>query len=206
LWSGPAETSAPSVQSDPAGTEVEIDQRLDGQPAVARWRLPPGRYSRGIAEPVLETAANQAVNVVADSAAVAEIRPREQFGTITVESVPAGAEVLFTTTIGKTPLTDDQIVPGAYTVELRHPDDRYRTERVSNVVVHGNGSVAISKQLDKRRLFDQTAVLRLGLGLVCVGGGIIGGIGASRDNVAQTVVGYLVGTVGLVGVEIVAFF
>ncbi|MBD3317595.1 MAG: PEGA domain-containing protein [Chitinivibrionales bacterium] len=195
-----------TVLSDPSGAKVWINDQYAGQTPIQARQLPPGHYSLRIVDPVRQITKREAVKVTADSTSVVSLALQKDYGTIVVESVPTGAEVFFTTKIGTTPLTDDQIVPGAYNVELRHPNPRYLTEYVENVVVRKNGSVTISKQLKKRRRLDGKAVVRLGLGLVCAGGAVIGGVGAANDNTGQTMFGYMLGGAALVGLEIVAFF
>jgi hypothetical protein len=197
------------VVSEPSNANVWINNQLKGQTPLLNLPLDPGIYQIRIEDPVSQNPTEREVNILADSTTVLNIiSQRQDFGTIHIESNPPGADVYLTTKTklnGKTPTTDNQIVPGAYSIQVVHPDQRYKSSTES-IIITGNETSAKEVTLNKKPLIGGKAWLRIGFGAVSLGSFIVADLIRPHGftSLSNTFIG--IGGVSLLSLEITAFF
>jgi hypothetical protein len=210
-----------TVKTDPDGIEVWLDDKYIGDSPVMEKKLKAGRYSLKLVDPVQKSSTVEDVFIQPDQATVVEKKIEGKFGSLKVVTEPEGADVSVLTTLGKTPLSNDFMNPGKYRIEIKHPGRSY-VPVVQDVVIPKGQTVTVTKTLDKTNPLDQKALIRLGLGAVGVGGFVwaivaqgdhkhfeaLGGDydKASKSAALQRTLGIVVGSVCIVGLEVVTFF
>ena len=167
------------VVSEPTDANVWINNQLRGQTPLLDLALEPGIYTVRIEDPVHQIITEREVNILTDSTSVLNVISQQQdFGTIHIESNPPGADVYLTTKVklnGKTPTTDNQIVPGAYALQISHPNKRYDLSTES-IIITGNETSTKEVTLKKQPLVSRKGWLRIGLGAVSMASLIVSNI------------------------------
>jgi hypothetical protein len=194
-----------TVVSEPSNITLWVDGQLMGQTPLLQRSFPIGRHTVQLVDQVRQLSETRTVEIVEDSAVVLNVTLQKDYGTLTVNSKPDSAEVFLLTRVGKTPVTDDQIVPGAYTVEVRHPNRHYLVT-TDHITIEKNKTWEIEKSLARQKLFTTKAWWQIGLGAASVGSYIWCWESGNRDWWDNGVFGFTLGTLCLVGVEIIALF
>ena len=201
-----------TVKTDPEGIEIWLDDKYIGDSPVIDKKLKPGRYGLKLIDQVRHASASEDVFVQPGQTTVVEKTVVGKFGSLKVNTQPDGAEVSISTALGKTPLSNDFMTPGKYRLEIKHPASRY-TPIVEEVVIPKGKSIELTKTLQEKNLLDNKAIARLLFGVGAAGGyvwGIIenGQYHSSHSSYAQVqrTLGITVGSICVVGFEIVAFF
>lgn len=205
-----------SVKTDPEGIEVWLDDKYVGDSPIIDKKLKPGRYSLKLIDQLQHSSESEDVLIQAAQTTIVEKTVVGRFGSLKVNTQPAGAEVSIATTLGKTPLSNDFMTPGKYRLEIKHPGNGYAPDTEEIVVPRGK-TVELSKTLQKKRLLDEKALARIALGVGAVGGYVWGvsqngrfhsGISATARSNAQVqrTLGVVLGSACVVGFEVLAFF
>jgi len=222
-----------SVKTDPEGIEVWLDDNYIGDSPIADKKLKAGRYSLKLIDPVQHTSTIEQIFIQDNETTAIEKTLKAKFGSLRINSVPEGAKVYISTELGTTPVSNDFMNPGKYRIEVRHPNPKYRSAN-DDVVVQQGSTVNLSKTLEKEKEkgFGKLDALRLGLGVVTLGGFIWAIVeqGDHKMNEQKAIsyaaapavaddyqkkadgagirrtVGIIIGSTAIVGLEIVAFF
>ncbi len=216
-----------TVRTDPDGIEVWLDDNFVGDSPVIDKKLKSGRYSLKLVDPVQHSSTIEEIFIQDNENTVIEKTIKSKFGSLKVTSVPEGAQVSIATELGPTPVSNDFMNPGKYRLEIRHPDKKYRAT-VEELVIPRGETVSLSKTLEQEKTWDDKDTWRIVLGLGTVGGFVFGMIeygqykkfqqrandplrfpDAEQQKTAPlvfTVLGTAVGSLCLIGLEIVAFF
>jgi hypothetical protein len=201
-----------TVKTDPEGIKVWLDDKYIGDSPIIDKKLKPGRYTLKLVDPVQQTSSLEEVFIQANETTVIEKTVKSNYGSLKVTTDPEGADVFILTGLGKTPLSNDFMIPGKYRLEIKHPESSY--EKVTSDIVVPRGEVVnITKTLDKKSPHIGKSVAR-----VCLGAGAIAGFAlalAERDDhnykgangsLTGHALGITLGILCVVGFEIVAFF
>ena len=225
------EEGALTVTTDPEGVEVWLDDKYVGDSPIESRKLRAGRYTLKLVDPVQQVSATEEILIQAGETTVVEKSLLAKFGTLKVKSEPEGAEVFISSSLGKTPLENNFMNPGKYRIEIKHPKKMY-IPIVEEVTIPSGKKVELTNTLAKKSPFDRKAVIRLILGAGAIGGFVWAVIeqGNHKENetLADTpgitsdekdkynddaksagikrTVGIIIGSVCVVGFEIVAFF
>jgi hypothetical protein len=223
-----------TVQTDPDGIEVWLDDKYLGDTPIMDKKLKAGRYTVKLVDPIQHTSMFEEVLIQPDKSTVIEKTMKGKFGSLKVGSAPEAADVYLLTSLGKTPLANDFMNPGKYRVEIRHPNKRYAPVSQDIVIPRGE-TVTINKTLEKTSPFDLKAFVRLALGAGAIAGFVwaiveqgqykkfdtlsdpdvnttatSSELQKKKDNAhgaaVQRTFGIILGSACVVGFEIVAFF
>jgi hypothetical protein len=109
-----------SVQSSPSGAEVWIGGKKVGTTPYTDPKYPSGTVELKVIMGFYQSA-RKTVTVQDEQPTDVQLELAENFGTLTVQSTPAGAEIFFgkKSTGERTPHTFGQLVPGVYAVGLK---------------------------------------------------------------------------------------
>ncbi|MBD3320731.1 MAG: PEGA domain-containing protein [Chitinivibrionales bacterium] len=219
-----------TVRTHPEGIEVWLDDNFIGDSPVIEKKLKPGRYSLKLIDPIQHTSLSEEVFIQSGESTIIEKTVKGKFGSLRINSDPEGADVHLTTTLGKTPLSNDFMNPGKYRLEIRHPSKRYRPE-IQDIVINRGKTVNISKSLEKKTVFNTKTLVRLGFGAgaiisyvwAVVEQGNVGRNEVKKDTASdpddqshfedlrkkaatKRTFGIILGSACVVGFEIIAFF
>jgi hypothetical protein len=199
-----------TVKTDPDGIEVWLDDKFIGDSPVMDKKLKAGRYSLKLVDPVQHTSTVEEVFIQAGEQTVVEKTVKSRYGSLKINTDPDGADVSLLTGLGKTPLSNDFIIPGKYRLEINHPGYK---KAVADVVVPRGEVVTLQKNLDKKKALDGKAIARLSLGLGAIGGFVWAlversdpNFGGTNGSVNGQALGICLGTICVISFEIVAFF
>jgi hypothetical protein len=201
-----------TVKTDPEGIEIWLDDKFVGEAPILDKKLKPGRYSLKLVDPVQRTSSVEDVFIQPGQTTVIEKALEGKFGSLRVTTQPEGAEVSISSPLGKTPLSNDLMNPGKYRIEIKDPNNKY-IPVTEDVVIPKGKTVDLTKTLQKKNILDTKALARLVLGAGAAGGFVWAVIqngefhktGSSSAQV-QRAIGVTVGSICVVGFEIVAFF
>ncbi|MCX7727163.1 MAG: PEGA domain-containing protein [Chitinispirillaceae bacterium] len=207
-----------TVRTEPEGIEVWLDDKFIGESPIVDKKLKSGRYSLKLVDPVQHSSTVEEIFIQENENTVIERTISSKFGTLKITTVPEGANVLIATDLGSTPLSNDFMNPGKYRLEIRHPNKKY-LPIVENIVIPRGETVSISKTLEKEKSFDQKDFWRLMLGAGTAAGYITGAFAIGRFRelnecrvvdrsgpLALSIIGISVGSLCLIGLEILSFF
>lgn len=156
-----------NVKTDPDGIEVWLDDKYIGDSPIIDKKLNAGRYSLKLVDPIQHTSSVEEVFIQANEQTVVEKTMKSRFGSLKVNSEPEGADVSILTSLGKTPLSNDFIIPGKYRLEINHPGYK---PTVADIVVPKGETAAIQKSLEKKNVLDTKGLAKIALGIGAVGG------------------------------------
>lgn len=202
-----------TVKTDPDGIEVWLDDKYIGDSPILDKKLKAGKYSLKLVDPVQHSSTVEDVFIQAGEQTVVEKTIKSRYGSLKVNSDPEGADVYVLTSLGKTPVTNDFIIPGKYRLEIKHQNKSY-DKAVEDIVVPKGESVMVNKTLQKKNALDNKALLRLALGAGAIGG-LVWTMAESFDpNFKEAsngsrngqIIGVVAGCLCVIGFEIVAFF
>jgi hypothetical protein len=205
-----------TVKTDPEGIEVWLDDKYVGDSPIVDKKLKPGRYNLKLIDQIRHSSTSEDVFIQPAQTTVVEKTVVGKFGSLKVNTQPDGAEVSISTALGKTPLSNDFMTPGKYRLEIKHPGNGY-VPAVEEIVIPKGKAVELNKTLQKKNALDTKALARLALGAGAVGGYVWGAVQngrfhgtftpAARSSAqVQRTLGIVLGSVCVVGFEIVAFF
>ena len=202
-----------TVTTDPDGIEVWLDDKYIGDSPIMAKKLKAGRYSLKLVDPVQHTSTVEEVFIQAGEQTMIEKTVKSRYGSLKVTSDPEGADVSILTSLGKTPVSNDFIIPGQYRLEIKHQNKSYE-KTVDDVVVSKGETVTLNKTLPKKNALDNKALLRLGFGALAVGGLVLTVAesfdpnynGPNNGCKNGQIIGLVAGALCVVGFEIVAFF
>jgi hypothetical protein len=202
-----------TVKTDPDGIEVWLDDKYIGDSPIMAKKLKTGRYSLKLVDPVQHSSTVEEVFIQAGEQTLIEKTVKSRYGSLKVTSDPEGADVSVLTSLGKTPVSNDFIIPGKYRLEIKHQNKSYE-KTVDDVVVSKGETVTLNKTLPKKNALDNKALLRLGFGVLAVGGLVLTVAESVDPNYNSPnngckngqIIGLVAGALCVVGFEIVAFF
>ncbi len=221
-----------TVRSDPEGVEVWLDDQYIGDTPIFDKKLKPGRYTVKLIDAARHTSMTEEVFIQAGQTTLVEKTIETKFGSLRVISDPPGAEVHLSLPLGKTPVSNDFMNPGKYRVEVRHPSAMYAAT-MEDITIPRGKTVTVEKKLEKKSPFDMKALVRLGLGAGAIAGFVwaiveqhefsgldkelLVSAGLQEEQITKMqdqktaagvkrTIGIVVGSLCVVGFEIVAFF
>ncbi len=201
-----------SVKTDPDGIEVWLDDKYIGDSPIIDKKLKSGRYSLKLVDPVQHSSSTEEVFIQPGEQTMVEKTMKSRFGSLKVNTNPEGSEVSILTSLGKTPLSNDFIIPGKYRLEIRNPNG-YKPLSTDVVVPKGE-VLSIQKSLEKTGGLDGRGVARLALGLGAIAGTVLSMVEIGDDNFKNAtdgsrtgcIVGGTLSILCVISFEIVAFF
>ena len=101
-----------TVKTDPDGIEVWLDDKYIGDSPILDKKLKTGKYTLKLVDPVQHTSTSEDVFIQSGEQTVVEKTLKSRYGTLKVNSDPEGADVYVLTELGKTPVSNDFIIPG----------------------------------------------------------------------------------------------
>jgi hypothetical protein len=156
-----------NVKTDPDGIEVWLDDKYIGDSPVIDKKLKAGRYSLKLVDPIQHTSSVEEVFIQANEQTVVEKTMKSRFGSLKVNSDPEGADVSILTSLGKTPLSNDFIVPGKYRLEINRQGCK---PTVADIVVPKGEVASVQKTLEKKNALDTKGLAKIALGIGAAGG------------------------------------
>ncbi len=201
-----------TVKTDPEGIKIWLDDKYIGDSPLMDKKLKPGRYSLKLVDPVQQTSSIEEVFIQAGETTVIEKTVKSNYGSLKITTEPEGAEISILTGLGKSPLSNDFMIPGKYRLEIKHPGKSYE-KAVSDIIIPRGETVTINKTLEQKKALNGKAVARLALGAGAIGGFVMAIVergdrnwGGTNGSVPGEVIGIVVGSLCVVGFEIVGFF
>jgi hypothetical protein len=200
-----------NVKTDPDGIEVWLDDKYIGDSPVIDKKLKAGRYSLKLVDPIQHTSSVEEVFIQANEQTVVEKTMKSRFGSLKVTSDPEGADVAILTSLGKTPVSNDFIIPGKYRLEISRQGCK---PTVSDVVVPKGEVASVQKSLEKINVLDTKGMAKIALGIGALGG-IVWALVETNDpnfhsysNGAHTgcILGGSLAALFVITLDIVAFF
>jgi PEGA domain len=156
-----------NVKTDPDGIEVWLDDKYIGDSPVIDKKLKAGKYSLKLVDPIQHTSSIEEVFIQANEQTVVEKTMKSRFGSLKINSDPDGADVSILTSLGKTPLSNDFIIPGKYRLEITRQGCK---PTVADIVVPKGEVASVQKTLEKKNVLDTKGVVKILLGAGAVGG------------------------------------
>ena len=200
-----------TVKTQPEGIKVWLDDKYIGDSPIMDKKLKPGRYSLKLVDPVQQTSSMEEVFIQPGETTVIEKTVKSNYGTLKVSTDPDGADVFILTDLGKSPVSNDFMIPGKYRLEIKHPGNYEKV--TTDVVVPRGETVNISKTLEEKSALNGKAIARLCLGAVAIAGFAMAiaerddhNYGGTNGTVTGRALGITAGILCVVGFEIVAFF
>jgi hypothetical protein len=201
-----------TVKTDPEGIKIWLDDKYIGDSPLMDKKLKPGRYTLKLVDPVQQTSSVEEVFIQAGETTVIEKTVKSNYGSLKITTDPEGAEVSILTGLGKSPLSNDFMIPGKYRLEIKHPGKSYE-KYVSDIVIPKGETVTINQALTQKKSFNGKAVARLAFGAGAVAGYVMAlvertdrNFGGTNGSVTGMVIGIVAGSLCVVGFEIVGFF
>jgi len=225
-----------TVRTEPDGIEVWLDDNFVGDSPIIDKKLKSGRYSLKLVDPVQHSSTIEEIFIQDNENTVIEKTIKSKFGSLRVNSVPEGATVSIATDLGPTPVTNDFMNPGKYRVEIRHPDKKYLPIVEEVVIPRGESvslSKTLEREKDFtqkdiwRLILGGTTAAGFVWAIIANGNyneyntkyeykKVVPSLETEdmqkdfkskrNSSLAQMIVGTVVGSLSLVGLEIVAFF
>jgi hypothetical protein len=156
-----------TVKTDPDGIEVWLDDKYIGDSPVIDKKLKAGKYSLKLVDPIQHTSSVEEVFIQTNEQTVVEKTMKSRFGSLKINSDPEGADVSILTSLGKTPLSNDFIIPGKYRLEISRQGCK---PSVTDIVVPKGEIASVQKTLEKKNVLDAKGVAKIALGIGAVGG------------------------------------
>jgi hypothetical protein len=204
-----------SVKTDPEGIKIWLDDKYIGDSPMMDKKLKPGRYTLKLVDPVQQISSVEEVFIQSGETTVIEKTVKSNYGSLKITTDPEGADVAVLTGLGKTPLSNDFMIPGKYRLEIKHPGESYE-KYVTDIIVPRGEIVTVNKtltEIPKIKTHPGKAIARLALGAGAIGGYVLAIVergdpnwGGTNGSVTGEVIGIVVGSLCVVGFEIVAFF
>lgn len=208
-----------TVKTDPDGIEVWLNDKFLGQSPIIEKKIKAGRYTLKLVDAVQHSSTTEDVLIQDNETTVVERTITSKFGSLKITTVPEGAEVSIATELGRTPVSNDFMNPGRYRLEIKSPDSRH-IPTVTEVTIAKGEVISIDEKLKTRQFLTKKNIASLCLTAGTAGGFVWGLVEqgnykmykerpnqAKADGAAlQRTLGIILGSVCLVGLEIVALF
>lgn len=193
-----------TILSEPSDAHIYIDDEYIGKTPLNDYMLDQGEYSVRLIDEVTQVTATENVKITPDSTVILNVPLQKDFGTIKVTTDPEGADVYFTSHIGKTPLKDERIVPGAYTLEIKMPNSNYKAIK-KNIVISPDMTINVTEDLPKEKKFKISQLaLRLGLAVAAGTTYTLGFNSMYNDDIGTAKALLIVGSTCVVGLTVVS--
>ncbi|MFP4165092.1 MAG: PEGA domain-containing protein [Chitinispirillaceae bacterium] len=222
LFSVSAQEGRLTVTTDPEGVEVWLDENYIGNSPITERKFPVGKYTVRLVDPIQRISQMEQIMITAGQSVVLEKKLDPKFGTLKVNTVPEGAQVFLSVPLGKTPVSNDFIIPGKYLLQIKYPDH----SSSKNVTVNKNAPVVVSDTMPavepppRKPLFTTKAWIRLGLGAGAIGSFVWALVEHGKVNEFRyenknekaatasllRALGITTGSLCVIGFEVVAFF
>ncbi|HON10943.1 MAG TPA: PEGA domain-containing protein [Chitinispirillaceae bacterium] len=215
-----------SVITEPESIEVWINNDFLGLSPVIDKKMPEGTYQIKLVDPLQRSSVYEQISISKNTRTIVEKKIDSRFGCLKVSSVPQGAKVFLSTELGTTPLVNEFMNPGTYSLRIQHPDTRYDPLSRSITIKQGD-TVSLNESLEREKILNKKALIRLSLGAAAAGGFVWAIIEQglrqkytdryklTADNKYKTdsdiasrcsILGITIGSACLIGLEIAAFF
>ncbi len=158
-----------TVKTVPEGIEVWLDDKYVGESPIVEKKLKAGRYALKIIDPMQHVSTNEEVFVQENQLTLVEKTLKAKFGSLKIATDPEGADVFISTPLGKTPISNDFMVPGKYRLEIRYPGKQYEPA-TEDITVPMGDIVSLNKPLKEKAILTNKAIARLLLGAGAIGG------------------------------------
>ncbi len=196
-----------TITTDPPNASLYIDGQLIGQTPLLKYPLTIGQHTIYLRDQTQQIDYTKIIEIVENSETALNIPLQKDYGKLTITSKPDSSEVFLLTPIGKTPLIDEPIDQGTFTLEIRSPNSRYLPLRKNNMYIDKNNPGIINEPLSRKRILTPKACWQIGLGVASLGSYIWSfnrGYNSKHRN--QAIPGFVLGTVFLTSLGIVATF
>jgi len=157
-----------TVHTVPENIEVWIDDQYIGDSPIIDKKLRQGRYLLRFIDPIQHTSEIENIFINDNDSLYIEKTIQTRYGKLLVKSNPPGANVLISTDLGETPLSNDFMNPGKYRIEIRYPDGKYRVS-TSDIIIPKGETVKLEKELEKNKQINKISILRITLGACAIG-------------------------------------
>jgi hypothetical protein len=206
-WTGAADAASGqlTVVTEPPNAAIWVNGQFIGQSPLQGRSLPVGPYAVRLVDQIRQISTTRNVEIVEDSLTILNVTLQSDYGQLSVDSRPQGADVYLLTKVGTTPVRDEPIIPGAYVLELRHPNKRYLAYN-EKIIIEKGAKLPINAPLSRQGIMTVKSWVRIGLGVASLGGYLCGCINNGRGLHGDAAWEFAFGTVCLVGLEVVAFF
>jgi hypothetical protein len=196
-----------TVISDPPNAMLYIDGQLVGQTPVIKHVLQVGQHTIYLTDQSRQEHQTKVVQIFRNNETAVNLQLKQVHSKFTVTSKPDSSEVYLLTPLGKTPLVDEPIDQGTFTFEIRNSDPRYLPLRKDNVYIDKNNPGLINETLKRKKIMTPKAWCMVGLGVASFGNYIWSVSSANKNNGGDHgIIGFTIGSLCLLGVELVALF
>jgi hypothetical protein len=199
-----AQTGKLTVISQPSNAYIWLNDEEIGHTPVYNRTIKPGYYTVRVVDPATNVEATRGIQIIADSLAVLNIDLGVSTGFLTVTSTPPGAEIALVTMLGKTPQNNIPVNADDYSVKIKHPKRLY-SGVTEHITIEENKSKSISVNLPKNKSYIVKTTSRILLGITSIACYSWGFHAHGNDNDIGSAAGFTLGTVFLIGVEVLAF-
>ncbi len=157
-----------SISTHPDDIEIWLDGMFIGQSPVHKKLLTSGSYTLLFIDPSTHTSQSEQIVIKENEHLQMERTISPKFGSLTINSDPPGARVFISAEIGKTPVSNEFMVPGEYRLQIEHAG-KYLPYTQEITITQGKPTT-ISPQLSKPQLLDNKKKLQLGIGIGAIAG------------------------------------
>ncbi|NLD92589.1 MAG: PEGA domain-containing protein [Fibrobacter sp.] len=195
-----------TVTSDPPNASISIDGQLIGQTPLLKYSLPAGQHTIFLQDQTQQNDYTKIVEITTNNETSLNVPLQKDYGKLTVTSKPDNSEVFLLTPIGKTPLIDELIPQGTFTLEVRGPNGRYLSLKKNNIYIDKSNPSVINENL-RKKIFTKKAWFQIGLGVASVCSytwSFNRGFDDKHRN--QSIPGFVLGTTLLTGLGISTLF
>jgi hypothetical protein len=193
-----------TITSEPTAADVWIDNVPAGRTPIRNRPLVSGGHIIRLLDKSTQRTITESVTIIEDSSTILHIPLLKKYGALTVDTDPQGAAAELVTRLGNTPVNAERLIPGAYTLRLRHPKNNYQSV-CKNIFIPEGQVEPIKETLPKDRPYIAKKWVRIGLGAAGIGMYTWGFIELKNDRTVPSVVGFSLGTLFVLGIEIVSF-
>ncbi|HEX2959368.1 MAG TPA: PEGA domain-containing protein [Chitinispirillaceae bacterium] len=195
-----------TITTDPPNASLYIDGQLIGQTPLLKHPLPSGQHTLFLRDQTQQVDYTKIIEIAAGDETALNIPLQKDYCKLSVTSKPDSSEVFLLTPLGKTPIYDEQIDQGTFTFEIRNPKSRFVTLRKNNIYIDKNTPCVINDPLPKRKILTPKTMVQIGLGLASAGSYTWSFSRGYWGTQKSAIPGYVLGTVFLTSLGIVALF
>jgi hypothetical protein len=158
-----------TVKTEPSGIEIWLEDKYLGDSPIINKIVKPGKYTLRLVDAFQHTSTQEHIDLKDGESVLVEKTIDSKFGSLRINSKPAGAQVYISNNLGKTPLVNDYMNPGKYRVELRHPHQRYKIYS-EDIIINPGDQVELNRTLPKEKIFNKKGLIKIGLGAGALAG------------------------------------
>lgn len=196
-----------TVTSDPPNASISIDGQLVGQTPLLKHPLPAGQHTIFLQDQNQQIDYTKIVEIIDNEETSLNIPLQKDYGKLTVTCKPDSSEVFLLIPYGKTPIIDESIAQGTFTLEVRSPNKRYLPLRKNNIYIDKNNPGVINDPLVRKKILTRKAWIQIGLGVASASAytwSFNRGFDNKHNN--QAIPGFILGTSLLTGLGIISLF